>query len=1242
MINEDELRIANTSYTNKDFISIYPELLDIAKKISPRWDPSLSNESDPGVVLIKLLAFIGDKLDYNIDKNTLEAFLPSATQEKSVRNLCERNGYFPKYYKSAETNISFRYDGDKITQSNPLVLPAFKTVVTDVDGEISYSLLQDCTIYKNKTYYSAPAIQGVFKDLIVGNKDRILISDLDDNNRVYLPEAMIAENGVFVFNVSDSVSADDSWERVDNLNLVEPSNDSFVFKFGFDSERALPYIEFPVNISDLIGSGLYVKYLITKGAQGNVSANTLTVYTNPLELKGGFNFSSTNGESSDTITVNNFASTVTGHDPETIDEAYNSFKKTVGTFDTLVTCRDYMNAMYNAENSRTGSPFVSNVQVADRRTDINYGINIVSQGDSGKITINTSDINSITPYDLCVYPLKPIETSYTVQNYINSFTPLSDADAYQLEDSINGLKTISHNYKTLKDTDIYAVKNYYKLNTIVTTNYKVNAFEQDEIKENIISALVKAFNAREVDYGYEIPFDSILNVIKESDVRIKNISLDEPDIYTRLLYENGDDESDISETEEGSGIRKKYIETLARNILAGRLELFDYDNDFDYDFGQTSTDIQDGPKYEHLAKASTEVEIKEEKYAGESKQYELRENEVLQCIAPNLSTKVTYPAYVYFRYENVNTSAMIKKDTEHLLVGSDVLYIQYTDSSNNVHKIEYHPDRIIRDGATEMHSPNIIKANFDIKQVNGTYVQDGRSSYDILNNPNKKFFSNGSNDEIYIREIVERVINDQQLFCYWKVNDENNALFGVGDEPKTRLLEDTEYFVYCDSSKAEMVILGSGTVLELKTDATSIDASEWTCPKKLLSDITKDGLTLIEDFNWVSKNFSNNNLVVRDTQIVTLTEGSKFYTLSALSDGESTSINNKFKEIEAGNNLYYKFSGEKEETSFTPLPSISVGSYKWKVRSRLNLNAGPDFSQKILDNHTIKLSGYSGGTLYNVEIKNTSGKDRRLMFSVPVQMTGGDSIDLSTTVIKTSGVSIDYIVSAYLFDYETMSYELKEDGSTRQVERVNSIITLPLSNIKVDTDKKVTTLYFSHKSNSTQLVMFYLNDSSSADTTTISASENIGLKKYNQSGDPASPITLSKGINVIEITGSSSTGAYLDIKYNSASSANTQLVIGKLSYLDNFNSIFRLDEGSDSSISSPGAETSYLLNRIKEIDTNNLFYYNYPADNASLIDIDDTTKAQYFWSKNNIYNKMTLGEIDFSKSKIQIAKTSKL
>ena len=110
MITNKELNTVKLSPTKKDFYQIWNELLDVSSKISEWWDPTSTNESDPGIVLLKVLTAVADKLNYNIDANTLEAFMPSAAQEESMRKLTEMMGYNMKYYRSATTEVKISYD----------------------------------------------------------------------------------------------------------------------------------------------------------------------------------------------------------------------------------------------------------------------------------------------------------------------------------------------------------------------------------------------------------------------------------------------------------------------------------------------------------------------------------------------------------------------------------------------------------------------------------------------------------------------------------------------------------------------------------------------------------------------------------------------------------------------------------------------------------------------------------------------------------------------------------------------------------------------------------------------------------------------------------------------------------------------------------------------------------------------------------------------------------------------------
>ena len=128
MINEKELNLTQISPTKRDFYQIWTELLDVSKKLSERWDPTSTNETDPGIVLLKVLTACTDKLNYNIDKSVLELFMPSVTQEDSMRKLCDLLGYNMKYYQSATTDVTISYKGNLLNDDSKIYnfeLPSF-------------------------------------------------------------------------------------------------------------------------------------------------------------------------------------------------------------------------------------------------------------------------------------------------------------------------------------------------------------------------------------------------------------------------------------------------------------------------------------------------------------------------------------------------------------------------------------------------------------------------------------------------------------------------------------------------------------------------------------------------------------------------------------------------------------------------------------------------------------------------------------------------------------------------------------------------------------------------------------------------------------------------------------------------------------------------------------------------------------------------------------------------------------
>ena len=651
MITKNEISSLNLSPTKKDFVQIWNELIEVASKITERWDPTSTNESDPGIVLLKVLAGIADKLNYNIDKNILEAFMPTAAQMESMRKLCELVGYDIKYYQSAETKVRINYTGNTTdTEDNEeklpvsgLALPKF-TTITNADKDITFVTTNVVPVlFTNAApWVEVSCIEGQISQCESMNENNLItLSQLDDNNRYYLPEIQIAENGIFVYNAVTStrndipvISDGTAWTRVSNLN-TQPS-ESRVFKFGFDSFEGRPYLAFPDDVGSLIGDGLFIYFVRTSGLSGNISPRTLEA----LEIPTDADWENYSAEQFEVVNVD---ATTNGANIESISSAYNNFKKTVGTFDTLVTCRDYMNKIYSLMENNL--PYVSNILVTDIRNDINNAITLCSCNESGilyketpltKTTHVASSIHVEDPdkdniyklivtkqpdytieeplidhFDLLLYPFKTftqVSSGATdlVEPYNKSFTYTEQRVVNgEFEAALADIKTCAHKFVPPDYGDIVAINNYLRLNAFIATSTKVSEIEAKSILQNVKVALVNEFNLRNLDFGEEIPFDSILSVIENADSRIKVVSLQEPVLLTTYSvkeYESGDATSkeygivttaddknnkvdgvwydSTHKTAKGETAKDLYNKLVLRNILAGRASLFNYDETF--------------------------------------------------------------------------------------------------------------------------------------------------------------------------------------------------------------------------------------------------------------------------------------------------------------------------------------------------------------------------------------------------------------------------------------------------------------------------------------------------------------------------------------------------------------------------------------------------------------------------------------------------------------------------------------
>lgn len=1273
MINEKELNLTQISPTKRDFYQIWTELLDVSKKLSERWDPTSTNETDPGIVLLKVLTACTDKLNYNIDKSILELFMPSVTQEDSMRKLCDLLGYNMKYYQSATTDVTISYKGNLLNDDSKIytfTLPKF-TQIKNSSSDISYTTLKECSFTVGKSQDTAiitsnkvPCIEGSYQVCSTNDGELITIDHIDDNYRFYLPEAAIAENGIFVSNLANN-SYSAYWTKVDNLNTVVSGKAAW--KFGFDSYRQMPYIQFPEDISTLIEDGLKIEYIRTSGISGNVSARTLSKVALTTEI--GTNQSDTDGNtikiSADDLIAVNTQATTNGANPETINAAYNNYKKIIGTFDTLVTCRDYMNKIYNLYNEETNVPIVSNVIVSDIRDDINrahvlcsfneYGITYIDKANPSTVS------DTINNFELLLYPFKTVYGVNNSSEYEGSFR-IDKTVVYPLiKPGIEEAKTISHEIKTPEDSEIACIKNYLKLNARITTTYKVNTIEEESILKNIYTNIYKNFNMRQMDFGEDIPYDSILSCIEEADERIKNVSLDEPIIYTKVMLVDGNEfdciDTSLDNNKTTDVVKRAYNKLLLRNVLAGRVPLFKYNTDFKPSLNESSITGKDfilpADSEKKITSVSSQCTINTTGVT-ENAPITLAENEVIQFRAPNFITEITYPAFVHYHLVLANTAATIAKNTEYQLKDNEKLYIMYTSESTTdsgtdvVKSIYYGPGAIIKPNFDLMDSTEVNKGGASWTKVlkkDTNFINQNKNENNSSSEETKQadfgMLTLSTNEQIEIRKPAEVKLNEAQTYIYWTLNKSSLdtdkkikfvdtgtiTIGGVEKQRYTYTLKDGEYFYYTDQNKLDLAFYGGGTELIF---ISSADIS----PNDYIPGISNEEVTVeaISDFGidqipWVLCNFSDSTyLILKEYQYVNLTAGDKLKSALSLIEAATTvhSLDNNFKplRLQAGSKVEYTIAGTDGE-----LKNIAVYEATWEARSKLELNVGPTKTQKLRRISKTANEITTSKIADEVTLKYKDGSTDTITPAVNATENFADTtIDLATSIScisigDTFEIPEEAQESFKVKQFKKCIFGMYDKEDTLQADLSASLnnfnnywTKFSLKDLKT-TDNAVKLNFVIPKNNYGLLFIYCTNGSSD-----IKGKSEVYLKHdgtntpviFNNNNawwdgfETGQNCYLKYGINVIKLNGDTSDNKAYSFNLGGYRADTSDIVlIGQLDLVDNSN-----NDGIDLNripyiaVDSTTA-SKQILKDINTIDPDHSFYYNCLMDNSTAIDFND-------------------------------------
>ena len=773
--------LSNLSYTNKDFSKIYPELLELVQKISYKWDPMYSDESDPGVVLLKLAALMADKCNYNIDKNTLEQFPLSVTQLANARQLFDQCGYTMRYYTSTETNLKLRMikepsitlddfnvmgintsSKDKQLQEllndsaykRSYIIPRF-TMFCDNDSSSVFTITKSVEISSNGDSVHVTAVEGTVASLSVNGSTNISINMLDSDNRVYFPVLNIPENGIFINNVN----SEDLWKSSDNL-LIHPLK-SKIYKFGLTLDGKRCYVEFPSDIDSLIGEGLEIHYVTTSGYLGNVKSRFIKKFFNETKCSRYVNSSKQAQEvdlTVDNVYISNLESTVSGKDPETIDDAYRNYQKVKNTFSTLVTTKDYTDYLRSEKQ-------LSNCIVCDRSDDLQSSYKVlnnikgvdqlipfvrkkstlaeVTVGD--EVVTGTTLTDEMSAFDLRVYGLTYVDSFDDYDKFRKSFMVENNALSYKL-DSTSEVKCISHDFIPFEQNRIILLKNRYPIVAKIISSSVLGDAQKDEIIKNVNYQLYQLLNSQKVEFGQNIDYTAVYNTILNADSRITGVALEDFQYETYAVYLNSKNELDsvridansveperavdcLRDENDSCGVCKSCLwkkfrtEIYARSVMQGTTSLFTpAENSFAASLANEA--VLDDVMYE-ANYLTSESNIELTYNAGNETRYYvsdvLHENDVINITSPNLVMDQKYSSYVQYitniglgtknrcDFTDANTTAVTVYKNSDYVLQADEYIIFFWKASENTSEYTY-----VKYTGRNTDNPTIISPSFDM------------------------------------------------------------------------------------------------------------------------------------------------------------------------------------------------------------------------------------------------------------------------------------------------------------------------------------------------------------------------------------------------------------------------------------------------------------------------------------------------------------------------------------------------
>ena len=383
----DRKKVEYIDYAGTDFYTLRRNLVDYIKSVYPL-DYQNFSESDLGLMLIEVVAYMGSVLSLKGDMLANENYLRTVKNRNNLQKLLELIGVDMRGPLAAAAGMRLsNKDGLTASQFPITFSPAARVfaVPSREDGApVNYTLykiennaIQDIQ-NANATfellgdeadnqlpYNTGPS--SVFTNVAIlegaFSIQKGTFDTLEGNKRVALPEAPIIDGSVQVyvntFNADDD--ANGAYKQVDRLYSSSGATDR-IFQVIYDDNYAATILfgDNALGISPPAGSQFTIVYRVGGGTRGNVGAGIINVETIATDNIAG----------SPKFTTENLTPATGGSAAETAEHAKKYAPYTFKRQDRVVTLEDYV-AIGNTFRTKQGTVGKTTAAVRDAFSSAN-------------------------------------------------------------------------------------------------------------------------------------------------------------------------------------------------------------------------------------------------------------------------------------------------------------------------------------------------------------------------------------------------------------------------------------------------------------------------------------------------------------------------------------------------------------------------------------------------------------------------------------------------------------------------------------------------------------------------------------------------------------------------------------------------------------------------------------------------------------------------------------------------------